>query len=77
MFQIIDVGEQPDCEQCILVSRKASLNDMLVPIALVTFSSYLLPKQLDEQVGTMPLLAFGSETANCSKPPVDIATQMC
>ena len=37
-----DVGEQPDYEQCILVSTKASLNEMLAPRALVIFSSLVI-----------------------------------
>ena len=38
-LKIIDVGEQPDFEQCILVFMKVSLNEMLAPRALVVFSS--------------------------------------
>ena len=30
-LKIIDVGEQPDYEQCIFVSMKASLSEMLAP----------------------------------------------
>ena len=41
-LKIIDVGEQPDYEQCILVSMKASLNEMLAPSALVIFSSLII-----------------------------------
>ena len=40
--------------------RKTSLNEMLAPTALVIIISYLLPKQLDEQVGTLPFLALGA-----------------
>ena len=39
----IDGGEQPDYEQCIFVSMKVSLNEMLASRALV-FLSLLCPK---------------------------------
>ena len=42
LLKIIDVGEQPDYEQCILVSMKASLNEMLAPGALAIFSSLII-----------------------------------
>ena len=35
LLKIIDVGEQPDYEQCISIPNKASLNEMLTPRALV------------------------------------------
>ena len=51
LFQIIDVGEQLDYEQCILVSRKASLNETLPPIALVHFYriSHIFHMEMDRR----------------------------
>ena len=42
LLKIIDVGEQLDYEQCIVVSMRASLNEMSASKALVIVSSLII-----------------------------------